>query len=147
MECIIRGKRTTVSKENCLEGVNDHITADLARGTPDVRRVIADLDALGKYIVKEENFLLPELMELGFSKEEAIEIKKESLSVLSAEELFKKMKRELGGFPFEMNRCSSREEEFEGWMPIGVLGHVTSSNDAMLPFFSAVEGILTGNIN
>ena len=57
------------------------------------------------------------------------------------------MKRELGGLPFEINRLSTREEEFEGWMPVGVLGHVTSSNDAMLPFFSSVEGILTGNIN
>ena len=53
----------------------------------------------------------------------------------------------MGGLPFEITRLSTREEEFEGWMPVGVLGHVTSSNDAMLPFFSSVEGILAGNIN
>ena len=76
-----------------------------------------------------------------------MQVKKESLAVLSAEELFKKVKRELGELPFEIARVSTREEEFEGWMPVGVLGHVTSSNDAMLPFFSSVEGILTGNIN
>ncbi len=147
MEFIIRGKRADLEKEACFQGVHELITADLSLGTPDIRRVIASLDRLGKYIVSEKDFLVPELMELGFSKEEALGIKEESIYVLSAEELFKKVKRELGGFPFEINRLSSREEEFEGYMPVGVLGHVTSSNDAMLPFFSSVEGILTGNIN
>ena len=147
MEFIIRGKRTQLEKSTCLNGIDELICKDLAKGTPDIRRVIASLDKLGKYIVNEEEFLLDELMELGFSKAEALDIKKESIYVLSAEELFRKVKRELGGFPFEINRLSTREDEFEGWMPVGVLGHVTSSNDAMLPFFSSVEGILTGNIN
>ncbi|MBR4869089.1 MAG: AMP-binding protein [Clostridia bacterium] len=147
MEFIIRGKRVDLPKESCFEQVDTLIGSDLANGTPDIRRVIADLDQLGQYIVNEESFLLPELMELGFSKEESLAIKQESIGVLSAQELFKKVKRELGEFPFEINRLSSREDQFEGWMPVGVLGHVTSSNDAMLPFFSSVEGILTGNIN
>lgn len=147
MEFIIKGIRTEREKESCLNGISDNILETLAREALDIRRVINSLDKLGKYIVKHEEFLLPELMELGFSKEEAIQIKADSISVLSADELFKKVKRELGEFPFEINRLSTREEEFEGWMPTGVLGHVTSSNDAMLPFFSSVEGILTGNIN
>lgn len=147
MDFIIRGIRTSLDKADCLRGIDEYITKDLAIGTPDIRKVISSLDALGKYIVSDEEFLVSELMELGFSRDESIEIKKESIAVLSAEELFKKVKRELGGFPFEINRPFTREEEFEGWMPVGVLGHVTSSNDAMLPFFSAVEGILTGNIN
>ena len=147
MEFIIRGKRITGDKADCFQGVSESIAVDLAKGTPDVRKTIASLDKLGKYIVSDIEFLLPELMELGFSREESIQIKKESIGVLSADELFKKIKRELGGMPFEINRLSTREEEFEGWMPVGVLGHVTSSNDAMLPFFSSVEGILTGNIN
>lgn len=147
MEFIIRGLKTELEKENCLVGVDQLIAQDLAKGTPDIRRVIDSLDKLGKYIVSDEEFLVPELMDLGFSRTEAIQIKAESIAVLSADELFKKVKRELGGLPFEINRLSSREDEFEGWMPVGVLGHVTSSNDAMLPFFSSVEGILTGNIN
>lgn len=147
MEFIIRGKRVTLEKENCFQGVSDYIAADLAKGTPDIRRAIASLDKLGKFIIADEEFLLPELMELGFSRDESVQIKKDSIGVLSAEELFKKVKRELGGMPFEINRLCTREDEFEGWMPVGVLGHVTSSNDAMLPFFSSVEGILTGNIN
>lgn len=147
MEFIIRGKKVESAKENCFQGIEEQITADLLAGTPDIRKVIASLDKLGQFLAENETFLLGELMELGLSKEEAVQVKKDSLAVLSAEELFKKIKRELGGLPFEITRLSTREEEFEGWMPVGVLGHVTSSNDAMLPFFSSVEGILTGNIN
>lgn len=147
MEVIIKGKRVEAEKATCLHGVHESILETLAGGVPDIRSVIKSLDKLGKYLVEEEEFLLPELMELGFSREEAVQIKKDSVPVLAAEECFKKIKRELGELPFEINRLSTREEEFEGWMPVGVLGHVTSSNDAMLPFFSSVEGILTGNIN
>lgn len=147
MEVIIRGKRTQVEKSCCLGGISEQIAETLALGVPDIRRVIDSLDRLGKYLVEEEEFLLPELMELGFSREEALQIKKDSVPILTAEELFCKIKRELGELPFQISRLDTREEEFEGWMPVGVLGHVTSSNDAMLPFFSSVEGILTGNIN
>lgn len=147
MEFIIRGKRISTEKENCLHGIADAINRDLQSGPPSIRRAIAALDKLGKYIVSEEDFLLNELMELGFSRGEALRIKQDSLAVLSAKELFKKVKRELGGLPFEIARASGRREAFEAYMPVGVLGHVTSSNDAMLPFFSSVEGILTGNIN
>lgn len=147
MEVIIKGRRTQVEKETCLNGINESISETLAAGTPDIRRVIASLDKLGQYLISNEEFLVPELTELGFSREEAIQIKKDSIPVLSAEESFRKIKRELGEIPFEISRLDTRENEFEGWMPVGVLGHVTSSNDAMLPFFSSVEGILTGNIN
>ena len=147
MEIIFKGKRTEVEKNNCLAGVEESILETLGHSIPDTRSVIASLDKLGKYIVENEEFLLAELMELGFTRKESIQIKKDSIGVLSAEELFKKVKRELHEFPFEMCRLATREEQLEGWMPLGVLGHVTSSNDAMLPFFSSVEGILAGNIN
>ena len=147
MEGIIRGIKKELEKERCLDGVYESITEDLAAGAPDIRRVIASLDKLGTYLIEHKEFLIPELMELGFSRDEALQIKEESVPVLSAKELFRKIKRELGELPFEINRLSTREQEFEGWMPVGVLGHVTSSNDAMLPFFSSVEGILSGNIN
>lgn len=147
MEVIIKGKRVETQKENCFENVNALISQTLSNGTPDIRRVIKSLDKLGQYMVADKNFLVPELMELGFTEAEAHQVKEEALPVITEEELFKKVKRELGGLPFEITRLSSRESEFEGWMPVGVLGHVTSSNDAILPFFSSVEGILAGNIN
>ena len=147
MEFIIRGKKVNLEKENCLNGINEQITADLSNGIPDIRKTISSLDKLGHFVAEDKEFLVAELMELGVSKDEAMQIKKDALAVLAEEELYKKIKRELGGLPFEISRRTSREEQFEGWMPVGVLGHVTSSNDAMLPFFSSVEGILTGNIN
>ena len=126
MEIIFKGKRIEVEKQNCLKGVSESIAETLSEKTPDIRQVIASLDKLGKYIVENEQFLLSELMELGFSKKEALEIKKESIAVLSSDELFKKIKRELKELPFEINRLSTREDEFEGYLPVGVLGHVTS---------------------
>lgn len=147
MEFIIRGKRKELTKEECFCGINDCIVNDLSIGTLDIRKAILSLDKLGHFVADDAQFLVPELVELGFSAEEALQIKKDSLAVLAQEELYKKIKRELGGLPFEISRQTTREQQFEGWMPVGVLGHVTSSNDAMLPFFSSVEGLLTGNIN
>ena len=147
MEVIIKGKRVEREKASCLQGVEQSILETLAVGVPDTRQVIAALDRLGQFVMDDPEFLVSELMELGQSKEEALQTKKDAYAVLSAQEAFKKIKRELGELPFEIGRLSTREEAFEGWMPLGVLGHVTSSNDAILPFFSSVEGILTGNIN
>ena len=147
MEFIIKGKRVELQKQSCLDNVEEWISETLAAPIPDIRRVIKSLNELGQYMISDEEFLVRELAELGFSRKEALNVKKEALAVLAADELFKKVKREIGGLPFDISRLSSRENEFEGWMPVGVLGHVTSSNDAMLPFFSSVEGILTGNIN
>ena len=89
MDCIIRGIQTKLEKERCLDGVNENITKDLAAGVPDIRKVIESLDKLGAYLMDNKGFLIPELMELGFSKEEAVRIKEESVPVLSAGELFK----------------------------------------------------------
>lgn len=147
MEVIIKGKRIETEKATCLLGVEELLLETLSSGVPDTRRVIHSLDRLGRYLMEDEQFLVAELMELGLSREEAQKTKVDSYPVLKAEESFRKIKRELNELPFEITRLTPREEPFEGWMPVGVLGHVTSSNDAMLPFFSAVEGILTGNIN
>ena len=40
MDCIIRGIKTKLEKERCLDGVNENITKDLAAGVPDIRKVI-----------------------------------------------------------------------------------------------------------
>ena len=137
MEVIIKGKRIETEKETCLLGVEELLLETLSSGVPDTRRVIHSLDRLGRYLMEDEQFLVAELMELGLSREEAQKTKVDSYPVLKAEESFRKIKRELNELPFEITRLTPREEPFEGWMPVGVLGHVTSSNDAMLPFFSA----------
>ena len=100
MQVIIKGKRTEVEKASCLHGVSQSIAEALSVGLPDIRGVIASLDKLGQFVAQDGDFLVTELMELGLSREEALQTKKDSLAVLSAEESFKKVKRELGGLPF-----------------------------------------------
>ena len=91
MEVIIKGKRVDTQKENCFENIDALIAQTLSDGTPDIRRVIKSLDKLGKYMVNDKHFLIPELTELGFTEAEAHQIKEEALPVITEEELFKKM--------------------------------------------------------
>ena len=97
MEVIIKGKIAYREKDSCFDRVDEWLFETLAAGTPDIRRVIKSLSALGEYMAKEEDFLVPELMELGYTREESIQIKKDGLPVLEEEALFQKVKRELGG--------------------------------------------------
>ena len=78
MEFIIRGIRTELTKENCLEGINEQIIKDLSNDTLDIRKTISSLDKLGRFVAEDKCFLVSELMELGFSEEEAMQIKKDS---------------------------------------------------------------------
>ena len=92
MEVIIEGKRIQTDKATCLEGVGKRIMNTLSKGTPDIRRVIAALDSLGKVLTEDETFLVEELKELGLSIEEIKETKISSETVLSSKETFKKIK-------------------------------------------------------
>ena len=80
MEFIIRGKKAELQKENCFYGINEQINKDLSNGVLDIRRAISSLDKLGRFVAEDESFLVSELMELGFSKDEAMQIKKDSLA-------------------------------------------------------------------
>ena len=44
-------------------------------------------------MIENEEFLLPELIELGFARDEALQIKQEALPVMEANGLFEKFKR------------------------------------------------------
>lgn len=152
MDCIVRGRRVDFSNPDAvLAGLEQRIAADLAATAEDapahIRRTIAALDRLGGRLKAEENFLAAELASVGLSPEEMREARDGAATILDAEALHRKIRRELGGLPLEITRVSAREKALEGWIPLGVLGHVTSANDAMLPFLSAVEGLITGNIN
>ena len=87
MEFIIRGKKVNLEKENCFEGINEQIIIDLSGDVLDIRKAISSLDKLGNFVAEDKEFLVSELMELGFSKDEAMQIKKDSLAVLSEKEL------------------------------------------------------------
>ena len=63
MECIIKGKRVDVDKNECLNNVGKWTEETLAQPVPETRRVIDSIDKLGRYMIENEEFLLPELIE------------------------------------------------------------------------------------
>jgi phenylacetate-coenzyme A ligase PaaK-like adenylate-forming protein len=67
---------------------------------------------------------------------------------LSRPELERKLKRELGNLdPARMVRFDFRTPTYEAWVPLGLLAHVTAGNAPAAGVLSAVEGLLSGNLN
>ncbi|MEV6239890.1 acyl-CoA reductase [Lentzea sp. NPDC051838] len=67
---------------------------------------------------------------------------------LSRPELERKLKRELGNLdPARMVRPDFRTPTYEAWVPLGLLAHVTAGNAPAAGVLSAVEGLLSGNLN
>lgn len=148
MDSIFRGKFIgNIDLSEVLDRLENSLVEGLEKESLSMKRVINALDTLGKTLLENESLLLPELTQFGLGKEEAIATIKEARTILNKDALYLKVNRELGRLPGDITRLSVRQNIFEAWQPLGVLGHVTSSNDAMLPFFSAVEGLLAGNIN
>lgn len=67
---------------------------------------------------------------------------------LSRTELRRKLVAELGtADPMDVRRPVYTEQVYEGWMPVGVLVHITAGNSPIVAPMAAVEGLLTGNVN
>ncbi|WP_329791526.1 acyl-CoA reductase [Lentzea sp. DG1S-22] len=67
---------------------------------------------------------------------------------LSRDALERKLKRELGALdPARMARFDFRTPAYEAWVPVGLLAHVTAGNAPAAGVLSAVEGLLSGNLN
>ena len=67
---------------------------------------------------------------------------------LSKKNLYAKLVRELGDdFECELRSKPRERGLLEGYRPLGVICHITPSNDELLPFLAAIEGLITGNIN
>ncbi len=148
MRYILRGKIcSNLDIDDYLNKLQDILTQDLARPPIDIRIIIDALDRLGSKLLSDSDFLIEPLVETGLNEQEARLAKKDAAAILNKKALHLKLRRELSEIPLEITRLSIREPYMEGYMPLGVLGHVTSANDAVLPFLSAVEGLITGNIN
>lgn len=91
---------------------------------------------------KNINRLTPEL------KLEYEAARGELVSFLEGSSLKKKVSRELGGERLrDFHRRDMKSPIFEGWLPLGVLFHITPGNALSLPFLTFVEGLLAGNLN
>jgi phenylacetate-coenzyme A ligase PaaK-like adenylate-forming protein len=67
---------------------------------------------------------------------------------LEVDNLKLKLERELNSTtPFDFIRPSLKDNIYEAYRPLGVLVHILPSNADSLVFLSALEGLLTGNIN
>ncbi|MDT2754631.1 acyl-CoA reductase [Enterococcus pseudoavium] len=129
-----------------LAGLSQQVNADLALELP-LRPILQALDQLGTRLLQDPLFLMKELANQGMSEEQIQAAKAETAAILDQRALTKKITRELGVLPGELERINEENSVLEGWLPKGVLGHVTSSNDPFIGFLSLVEGLITGNIN
>ncbi len=132
-----------------LETLQKQIEEDLplSKITPDL--VIDAADKLSKRL-KTSNCpeLYSALDSMGFSKEDAKEIIFETSKLLTSQNLYQKLKRELGSSdPFSIKRISFQQEIFEGYCPLGILMHIASSNDVLIPMLTVLEGLLSCNVN
>ncbi|MFI6097095.1 acyl-CoA reductase [Lentzea sp. NPDC051213] len=67
---------------------------------------------------------------------------------MSRPELERKLQRELGSLdPARLVRFDFRTPTYEAWVPLGLLAHVTAGNAPAAGVLSAVEGLLSGNLN
>lgn len=69
-------------------------------------------------------------------------------AALAREALERKVVRELGSTdPSRLARPRLRDDVYEAWVPVGLLGHVVPGNAPTAGVLSAVEGLLAGNVN
>ncbi len=100
--------------------------------------VIAALDTLGKRLEAGEfTPLLRQYLPAGVGLDDL-------LPLLRRETLEKKLRTELGDDPFAPQ---DHGETTARRVPLGTLLHVTAGNMPGLPVYSAIEGLLCGNVN
>lgn len=121
-----------------LGGLEERLNAARTAPPLEAETVIAAVDALGKRLAGGEfDALLSRFLPAGVGLDEL-------LPLLSREALEAKLAAELGPEPFrprEFSRTTARV------LPLGVLFHIAPGNMPGLPVYTALEGLLTGNIN
>ncbi|MEV8021845.1 acyl-CoA reductase [Streptomyces sp. NPDC086554] len=134
-----------------LAGLPALVADELARPLP-VRQVIAACDRLSGTLTAPDHItrtrLAEHLMAHGHDPASAEQSLGEIADFLSRDALEQKVSVELGGTaPQSLTRTDFRTPVFESWQPVGLLTHITASNDPIVGIFSAVEGLLAGNMN
>lgn len=132
-----------------FEELKNAIHAALAKPAPPVETVIAACDRLAAMLSDEVH--VPLLMQLGMSQEKAAWEVERAKRIMRAPYLEARVKVEFGeaGIPGrrQYTPLDSNETVAEEWRPLGVVLHVSAGNVDALPAYSAIEGLLTGNIN
>ncbi|PKV83021.1 acyl-CoA reductase [Streptomyces sp. TLI_146] len=128
------------------------LVADELSRSLSARQVIAACDRLSTVLTTPDHptyaALAGHLVAAGQDRASAEQSLAEIADFLRRDGLEKKVVAELGGTaPQSLARADFRTPVFESWQPVGLLTHVTASNDPIVGIFSAVEGLLAGNVN
>ncbi|NBH03506.1 acyl-CoA reductase [Amycolatopsis sp. SID8362] len=92
--------------------------------------------------------LIARLRAAGLDQETAAQVLGELAGAFRRETLERKLVRELGNvLPERLARFDFREAIFEAWAPLGLVAHVSPGNAPAAGALSALEGLLTGNVN
>lgn len=121
-----------------LNGLEVQLNAVRAAPPLEAETVISAVDALGRRLEAGEFApllaqFLPAGVELG-----------QLLPLLRREALEAKLAAELGPEPFHLREGAKTTAHI---LPLGVLFHIAPGNMPGLPVYTALEGLLTGNIN
>ena len=144
---LVSGKITDSTQTKLqLERLDELINKAYSGEALTAEKVMAACDALSHSISEETH--LPLLMSLGMGRKKALAELDEVRLMLSRGYLESRLDLELG----ERNAKSfvpygSRARVRQEYKPLGVLFHIAAGNADALPAFSAIEGLLTGNIN
>lgn len=121
-----------------LDTLETEINETRATKAIDPEAVISALDGLGKRLEAGEfDTLLRQYLPAGVGLDDL-------LPLLRRETLEKKLKAELGDDPFAPQ---DHGETTAHRVPLGTLLHVTAGNMPGLPVYSAIEGLLSGNVS
>ncbi len=110
---------------------------------PTYQKVINACDVLYKRVINHEydDIALPLLKSLNMPEEEFLRF----ASYFSKEGLMKKVEIELGDLIKGEVRLD--KDTVRTYAPLGILFHIAAGNVDLLPSYSVIEGLLTGNIN
>ncbi len=125
-------------RRTVLDGLEEQLNAVRLAPSLAAETVISAVDALGRRLEAGEFApLLSRFLPAGVGLEEL-------LPLLRRESLEAKLAAELGAAPFESRNFSKTTARV---LPLGVLFHIAPGNMPGLPVYTALEGLLTGNIN
>ncbi|WP_327066267.1 acyl-CoA reductase [Kitasatospora sp. NBC_01302] len=135
-----------------LEELEAHVRSVLAEPRLSPLTVLAACDLLATALrdpaSAQTKLLAEELAGAGVDAAEVVRTLGDVAGALDREALETKLMRELGGTdPGRLARFDFRREIFEGWLPVGLLVHVTPGNAPAAGALSVIEGLLAGNIN
>ncbi len=134
-------------RDAALDSLEDEIYDTLKSGVLNEELVLNACDTLSKAIGEEHIDLL---IKAGVTAERAEEYLREAKSLLKRENLLRRLKSGLGEEYSSEKRFVIQDSDMrikEKIMPLGTLLHITAGNQLGLAFYSAIEGLLTGNIN